>query len=248
MGKTVLFTGTPCQVYAVRHYCEHNNVDTSKLYLVDIICHGTGIAEVWEKYKEWLEEKYKNKIVKFDFRYKKAKWKSYPVRVLFEYGKELVNTHDARLYTNLFLSKLIMRECCYQCKFANLDRPSDLTIGDFWGISRVMPDFPKGNGTSEILVNTEKGEEILCGIAKLPHITIKECLSDAYIQYQHNLTSPTEKNPRREEFKADLERLPFDDVLRIYAGNNLKGKTIYLVRRTLGEIGLTDLLKKALKR
>ena len=248
MNKIVLFTGTPCQVYALRHYCDSRGIDIRGLYLVDIICHGTGEPKVWRKYKEWLEKKYNSRIIRFDFRYKKSKWKSYPVRVVFENGKELINSHNARLYTNMFLSRLIMRDCCYQCKYSNLDRISDLTIGDFWGISKVMPDFPKDHFTSEILVNTKKGEDIMQSISHFPDVSVSECFSDSYIKYQHNLNQPTVKNERVSQFKVDMDRLSFDDILKIYAGNNVKGKMVYWLKRLLAESGLTDLVKRILRK
>lgn len=248
-GKTVLFTGTPCQVYAVKHFCEVNNINTEKLVLVDIICHGTVKPKVWDKYKLWLENKYKSKIQEFHFRYKGSRWKQYPVMVLFKNGKKLVNTHDARLYTTLFFSKLPLRESCYKCNFANLNRPSDISIGDFWGIQKVMPDFPKGNGVSEMLINTEKGEKIIQSIIDRNNdIQIEQCKSKGYIKYQHNLNRPTEKPAIVDQFNKDFEEKDFDYILRKYAGNNVKGKIKHCIKKFCGETGLTALLKTILKR
>ena len=36
---------------------------------------------------------------------------------------------------------------------------SDLTIGDFWGIDAVAPKMNDGNGTSLVLVRTDKGRK-----------------------------------------------------------------------------------------
>lgn len=38
--KKVLFTGTPCQVAAIKKYLSRDNIDVSGLYTVDIVCHG----------------------------------------------------------------------------------------------------------------------------------------------------------------------------------------------------------------
>lgn len=247
-GKVVLFTGTPCQIYSVKHFCETRGINMEKLYLVDIICHGTGMPTVWERYKHWLEEKHKSKLIDFQFRYKGTRWKSYPVMARFANGKRLINTHDSRLYTQLFFTALSLNNACYNCKFANLDRHSDLTIGDFWGISKVMPSFPKGNGTSEILVSTEKGQKLIEWIKELPDILIRECNSDAYIKYQHNLNGPTEKPLLAEQFRKDLLEKDFKDVLRIYAGNNIKGKIIHGIKKICGEMKITELMKRVLRR
>ena len=247
-GKTVLFTGTPCQVQAVRRYCAGSGIDSRRLYLVDVICHGTAKPEIWKAYTAWLESKYHSKIAEFQFRYKQTRWRSYPAYVRFQNGRQLVNTLDARLYTELFLSTLILRDCCYQCRFANEDRPSDLTIGDFWGVESVMPAFPKGNGTSEILVNTDKGEQLLAGLQALPGVCIAQCRSGAYRKYQHNLHTPTPKSRKLPAFQRDMRTKPFATVLKIYAGDQWRGKLFYAVRKTCGESGLTEMAKRLLAR
>ena len=38
-GGKVLFTGTPCQVAAVKKYLSRDNIDITGLYTVDIVCH-----------------------------------------------------------------------------------------------------------------------------------------------------------------------------------------------------------------
>ncbi|QHQ59961.1 hypothetical protein Ana3638_03500 [Anaerocolumna sedimenticola] len=251
-GKTVLFTGTPCQVYSVKHYCKVHEVKISNLLLIDIICHGTVMPSVWEKFKNWLERKYQASIDDFQFRYKGSRWIQYPVKVHFKNGKTVVNTHASRLYTTLFFTALPLREVCYSCKFANLDRCSDITIGDFWGIQRVMPEFPKKNGVSEIIVNTQKGSQIIECIKQMVNddtgMHIKECTSDAYVKYQHNLKNPTQRPDLREQFIRDLEQQEFETVLKTYAGNNIKGKLLHVTKKVCGEIGLADFIKKVLKR
>lgn len=56
----------------------------------------------------------------------------------------------------------MFRHSCGICHFANLQRPSDITIGDFWGWERVDPHFNADNkGVSLVLVNTRKGRLFL---------------------------------------------------------------------------------------
>ncbi|MEG1871161.1 MAG: Coenzyme F420 hydrogenase/dehydrogenase, beta subunit C-terminal domain, partial [Peptostreptococcaceae bacterium] len=38
---------------------------------------------------------------------------------------------------------------------------SDITIGDFWGIERVMPEMDDDKGTSLVLMNTQKGKQLI---------------------------------------------------------------------------------------
>jgi len=238
-GYWVLFSGTPCQVFAVNNYLKSHGIDTSKLLLVDIICHGTPKPKIWLDFVDWLEKEYNSELVDFSFRYQKAKWKNYPVMAEFKNGKRIINDYKVRLFTNLFGSHLIMRESCYNCKFSNLDRPSDLTIGDFWGIETVMPDFRYRDSVSEILVNTEKGAKIIDTILEMSKenadIILMQCHTDEYLKYQHNLNEPTHRPIYTDEFWQDYEQNGIEYILKKYAGNNVIDIIKHSIRRFRAE-------------
>ena len=40
-GGIVLFSGTPCHVAGLLKYLKKRNIDTTNLYTIDLICHGT---------------------------------------------------------------------------------------------------------------------------------------------------------------------------------------------------------------
>ena len=64
------------------------------------------------------------------------------------------------LFMQMFLSNICLRLSCHDCKFKNLERPSDITIGDSWGIANYMPDMDDNKGTSVVLVHSDKGREL----------------------------------------------------------------------------------------
>lgn len=248
----VLFTGTPCQTYAVKKFCEKQLLDVKDLYLVDIICHGVASKKVWDKYKSWIENKYKSRLVDFRFRYKASKWRQYPSMAKFENGKTLINTYDVRIYNQLFLALYPLNKGCYSCKFSGLERYTDLTIGDFWGIDKVIPDFPDSNGVSQILVNSDKGEWLLECIEResqnYDDAYLKQCNNVDYLKYQHNLVAPTNKPIRLEKFWEDFNNKEFDYILKCYAGYSLKGKIVHGIKKVCGQTGLTVYIKKKLKK
>ena len=47
---------------------------------------------------------------------------------------------------------------CQNCKYQQLPRFGDITIGDFWGISKRMPEFDYTKGVSVVICNNEKGQ------------------------------------------------------------------------------------------
>lgn len=155
-GRKVLFTGTPCQIEALKSYLLK---DYENLYLQDIICHGVPSPLVWEKYKEYREEKAKSKLHLMSFRSKKnTTWSGYNVDMEFANNTSYVKKHGDDIYMKAFLNNLSLRESCTDCKFKKNNRLSDITLADFWGIQNVKPEMDDGKGTSLVIVNSAKGQ------------------------------------------------------------------------------------------
>lgn len=85
----------------------------------------------------------------------------------FENGKMKINTQDVRVYTTLFFTHLAYREGCYSCKYADIQREGDITLGDFFWGENVMPTvsvkwkIKAEDGGSLVLVNSSKGKNIV---------------------------------------------------------------------------------------
>ena len=52
-GRTVLFSGTPCQVAGLKSFLKH---DYDNLVCIDFVCHGVPSPMVWEKYVEYRSQ------------------------------------------------------------------------------------------------------------------------------------------------------------------------------------------------
>ena len=64
-----------------------------------------------------------------------------------------------------FLAPLTFRCSCYTCRYANISRCSDFTLGDFWGLGKDA-GFNNGKGVSVVLVNTDKAVSIWAEVSK----------------------------------------------------------------------------------
>ena len=64
-----------------------------------------------------------------------------------------------------FLNDLYLRPSCHACPSKCFKSGSDITIGDYWGIQEVLPDFDDDKGVSLIMINTEKGHCIYKALA-----------------------------------------------------------------------------------
>jgi len=170
LEKTVLFSGTPCQVAALRTYL--GNEKYENLYTVDIICHGVPSAALFQSYIKEFEKKLKGNIIGFKFRDKTGGWGlKGKVTYIDKSKRKRTKLLPVQLssYYKLFLDSDTYRETCYECKYATPHRVGDLTIGDYWGIEREHPEYLIGHGgdmdtqkgISCLIVNTQHGKRLL---------------------------------------------------------------------------------------
>lgn len=156
-GKEVLVLGLPCDIGAVKAAVKNETADVaSRLFLVDLFCHGPTVRKVAEDYLDYLEKKYKSKVVDFSVRHKKSgAWTPPYLRAKFESGKVFMRTFYSTEYGMAF--SILARPCCHNCKFKGDNHVSDLSIGDYWGIGPEDKVIWNRSGVSAALVRTEKG-------------------------------------------------------------------------------------------
>lgn len=156
--KEIIFSGTPCQVNAVKNFF---NKSIDKLYLVDIVCHGVPSPKIFEDYKLYLEKKFNSKIDKINFRYKNEK-STQNIKIDFKDGTSyLSNRKEGDYFCRLFIEDIILRDSCYDCRYKSFNRCGDITLADFWGYENgVAKDFGDNKGVSLVLINTQKGLNI----------------------------------------------------------------------------------------
>lgn len=197
----VLFSGTPCQTAGLNAYVGKKLRE--KLVLVDIVCHGVPGPYLWRDYLVYLEKKNGARIVSVNFRDKKKfGWKDHKETFVFDKGKE----REEGSSPICFYNELFIRKSCTQCPFANTKRPSDITIGDFWGIEKIHPEMDKEDrGVNLVMINTDKGMSVYQEAGQAMHSF--RVMTDDYLQ--PNLIAPTEEHPQRDEFENYYTRHGF---------------------------------------
>lgn len=236
-GRQVLFTGTPCQTAGLHAYLSKKY---ENLYLCDLVCHGTPSPLMWKEHVDFMVNRRKKIITAYDFR---SKWRGINVSIAFEDGSFIHNSTDLLTYTNIFYSHVALRPSCYHCQFTNYSRPSDITIADFWGIEKCMPDFDDDKGVSLVLVNSPKGLELFQKIK----IKLDYRESNTTDCVQRNLCEPSEPSPLREQFWQDYWSKGFKYVLKRYAGYGGKSRAKIFIRNGLEKVGLLPIVKRLLQ-
>lgn len=221
--KWVLFSGTGCQVAAVKKRCEKDQIDCTKLLCLDIVCHGAPLPKVWNKYIEYLEHKYKGKIGNFNFRNKKRfGWKSHVET--FTVNKK---DYASREYTDLFYQHLLFPKTCFECKYKSLERQGDISLADAWG--PLDGQYADNKGTSLVLINTEKGRQVFEACAN--QIDYYECDMKEFMQ------TPLIKNydfPKEyEQFWQDVDRIGWKTLYKKYSNTSLKVRLLRKVKYLL---------------
>ena len=158
LDKLVLFTGAPCQVSALKHFL---NKDYENLLTVDFICKGVPSPLIHKKKIELYEQKKKVPVTRYGDKTKPYGWSNFGETIEFKNNSKHFISRWKDEINNCFVRKnLNVRESCYLCEFKNGENDSDLTIGDFWGITGVT-ERDMFYGVSAIVVNTEKGVEAM---------------------------------------------------------------------------------------
>ena len=170
-GQPVLFSGTPCQVAGLKAYLMK---EYANLLTVDCVCHSVPSPSVWReyvKYRAALDEKSELPSM-INLRSKETGWSRYQYSNVFGYadGTSYAVKSNESLYMKLFVGGYISRESCAQCSFKGYQRISDLTLGDFWGIWNIAPEMDDDQGTSLVLVQSEKGQRYFDAIRDSLHI------------------------------------------------------------------------------
>ncbi len=175
--RTVLFTGTPCQVAAVRAACA--NLEGGVLMTADIICHGVPSPGVFQGWLAELERTRGTRVVRYEHRPKSVGW-GHLERVAWEGGSAEQGTRYSETWKRLFYGNRMLRPSCYRCPYTVTEgRPGDITIADFWGVE-ATPHARNDDGelgVSLVLANNSSGLRVLPRLdVDLESATIAEAL------------------------------------------------------------------------
>lgn len=153
----VLFSGTPCQIHGLHSFLRK---EYCNLITIDLLCYGIQAPKAWEKYKTYITPP-NEKISAVNMRDKSRSWQDYSIRIEFTSGGEYVAGKSEDPYLRSYSKGLYIRPSCYHCSLKAFPRRSDITIGDFWDIDSVMPEKNDGKGAGQLMINTEKGLNVI---------------------------------------------------------------------------------------
>lgn len=205
----VLFVGPPCYI----NYIKKDLIDLEKDYLttVDFICHGTPNPIIFSDHVKYLEKIYNKKATTYSFRDKRFGW-THDEFIKFENGEKKSSIKEVGRYKRIFYLNYSLNSGCFSCKYTSKKRVSDLTIGDFWGVEKILKIYDN-KGMSALLINTQKGLDIFKKIVNNLEIYKVE-LKD----FKHGpLHHPTIKPEKYDEFWRDYKKYGYKYATDKYA-------------------------------
>lgn len=192
-GRQVLFCGTPCQIQGLKKYLMKEYIN---LFTIDLFCHGVPSPSVWQEYVESIQNN--KKLVRFTQRDKSNGINNAPLLFEFDDGSVKKEKYSKNIFIKGFINNLYLRPSCYHCNFKGINRCSDITLGDFWGLEKFHPDFGDDFGVSAVLIHSVSGSYLFDSIKG--RITYIESSKSEVTSENPCLTDSVEIDQRRETF------------------------------------------------
>lgn len=204
--RKVLFSGTPCQIAGLRAFLRK---EYDHLLTIEVACHGAPSPKVLRRYMQELQQQYGDDV-KLNFRSKRDGWREYKVTAYTGAEYHFHEGQKENIYMRGFLHELYSRPICHECPFKSGASGADITLADFWGIEKVLPDFPSLNGVSLVLAHSAKSEEMLMNLQRL---NVNEVDLHQALKQNGALVHSEDPHPERNYFFKYLDEMPYRILL-----------------------------------
>lgn len=157
-GKTVLFSGTPCQIVALHKYVGGEN---KNLFTVDVLCAGVCSPKIFEDYIANKRKGYSGEIEYINFKRKTYGYHSSTMYVRFSNGKYSNRSRLTDEMMHVYTAHIGDRPSCSSCPIKGIDRCSDFTIFDCWHYGQLTGRKDDNKGYTNIIIHSLKGQKLL---------------------------------------------------------------------------------------
>lgn len=203
-GRWVLFSGTPCQLGGLRAFLGE---EYERLIQVDLICYGVPSPKVWREYLKCYSKK-NGKIVGVTFRDKHDGWNHY--KCVVSTDKNIVES-EKNLFIKGFFKDIYLRNSCYNCRFRSVNRNTDITIADYWGVEKHYPKMFDNKGTSIVFSHSGVGDRVLSEI--IEDLCLAPQSIENAIEFNPCINRKNPNNDKRKRFFRLYKVYPLDRAI-----------------------------------
>lgn len=227
-GKKVLFSGTPCQVLAIKKYF---GKEEKNLITISVICHGVLNDKILNKRIKEIENKFDTKMNYVKYKSKSNGWDISSIEYNTKRLNKVYKFGDDEMM-DLYINNFILRESCYDCPAKGSNNIADIILGDFWGIFNIKSEFFTHTGVSAVILNTNTGKKLFDKIED--NLETLEVNIDDISKYNSSLIESPKRPLERSIIFNDIEENTFSILDKVYKQDKEKGlreKIIYLAER-----------------
>ncbi|MDB9024261.1 Coenzyme F420 hydrogenase/dehydrogenase, beta subunit C-terminal domain [Parabacteroides distasonis] len=233
-GRTVLFSGTSCQVAALKRFVGENDY----LFTVDLVCHGVPSDKLFRDYIHFVELKNHCRVTNVSFRnkgyYHFGKEDTYSFLYSFtndkgQTGKKRIPSYKSAFFV-LFRNRAGYRQSCYHCKYASLQKPSDITLGDFIPRDNEIKryGFVKKQHYSSAIINSECGMGLWNLISS--HTIATRIPMDEMLPHHGNLQAPSAVTERGRKFLSVYKTGGYENLQKCVIKAYYKSEIIRFIK------------------
>lgn len=231
-GDLVLFTGTSCHVKGLLSYL-HKKYDN--LLTLDLVCHGVPGQGIFRKYKKFLESRYNDKLNFFTFRPKRMsdgqEMGYYTLAHFCNKGDVKIQKEENGYFVG-FQHNIFLRECCHNCQGNGLQRYTDFTVADFWGLGKIKP-FPHWQqrtlGISMLALNSGNACMFFELFKNKLEYELRSIEEASFSNHPYNHSSV--KSSKSDAFWAEWKTVTWDNLNVKYFTISKKELFLYYIKR-----------------
>lgn len=238
--RYVLFSGTPCQIRGLNLYLKK---DYEKLYLVDFICHGIPSPKVYKLYISSIQKILDGVMIAINMRDKTKGWIRFSFAVEYLKNGNIIKKQEVyndNVYMKGFLRHLYLRPSCHECLVKAFSSNANLTMGDYWGIENIHPDFYEDDGVSLVYIHDEK---IKISENKYDYIKSDLHTSVKINKYVYESAKPS-KN--RNKFFKELNKTPINKLISKYSNPGIYEIVYKMIYDVARKMHIIKIIKKIL--
>ena len=243
-GRLVCFSGTACQIEALKCFLGNKNYDN--LLCIDVVCRAVPSPLIFQKYIEYQNKRGESKIASLRFRDKHFGYKFPTLSIVFAGNKKRYHRGiESDPWLRAFFSGICNRPSCYECMFKKRYRISDITIWDCFNYEDKFPSMTPNLGATNVLLHTIKGKTIIKAV--VGSFIAEKVNPDEQTAEISQMTTPAIMNVNRSLFFRDAQILDSTALFEKYYPNSLKRQLLYYCRVIALKSGVYTLIKKIYK-
>ena len=208
------------------------------MFTVDLVCHGVPSDKLFRDYIHFVELKNHCRVTNVSFRnkgyYHFGKEDTYSFLYSFtndkgQTGKKRIPSYKSAFFV-LFRNRAGYRQSCYHCKYASLQKPSDITLGDFIPRDNEIKryGFVKKQHYSSAIINSECGMGLWNLISS--HTIATRIPMDEMLPHHGNLQAPSAVTERGRKFLSVYKTGGYENLQKCVIKAYYKSEIIRFIK------------------